>query len=529
MTLKLGDLQKGINLARQSKDKLLLKECGMILEGMKQLSDAAELYVQAECYEKAAAIYNQLKNWRKAGPLMDRITVPKLHLQYAKAKEAEKSYAEAEAAYEKAKDTDSVIRLNLRKLDNAAKAFALVRKTKSADGAAVVAEYCREHGDFQAAIEFLLMAKRPEEAFQMAVSHNQMDKYTKALGDDGDTEKYTRIALYYEERKDYGNAARFFNMCGNHNKALKLYLQCGEKHIYDAIGVVEATLGQPGSDILISTLQVFLIGEMDGKIKDPIYIFRLYMAIGDYAQAAETAVLIAAQDQNIGNYPVAHKILFETHQELMQHKIPIPSDLRRNLLLLHSYILVKKLVKKGDHAAAARMLIRVAKSISKFPTHVVPILTSTVIECQRANLKRSSYEYASMLMRAEYRKKVDERYKRKIEAIVRRPPTDEPEEAASACPYCDFLLPETLLDCPSCKNNIPFCATTGRHMVASDWCFCPHCKFPHLYSQLLEHVQSGEPCCMCNQKVELASIEQVRNAKELLLQGDREAKEELRV
>ncbi len=35
--------------------------------------------------------------------------------------------------------------------------------------------------------------------------------------------------------------------------------------------------------------------------------------------------------------------------------------------------------------------------------HVVPILTSTVIECHRAGLKKTSFEYASMLMRPEYR------------------------------------------------------------------------------------------------------------------------------
>ena len=93
------------------------------------MSDAAELYAKAEHYEKAAAIYNNLKNWRKAAPLMERITVPKLHLQYAKAKEAERSWKEAEVAYERAKDVDSVIRLNLNKLDNAAKAFALVSDT----------------------------------------------------------------------------------------------------------------------------------------------------------------------------------------------------------------------------------------------------------------------------------------------------------------------------------------------------------------------------------------------------------------
>ncbi len=39
---------------------------------------------------------------------------------------------------------------------------------------------------------------------------------------------------------------------------------------------------------------------------------------------------------------------------------------------------------QGDHEAGARMLVRVAKSISRFPAHVVPILTSTVIECQVA-------------------------------------------------------------------------------------------------------------------------------------------------
>ena len=68
---------------------------------------------------------------------------------------------------------------------------------------------------------------------------------------------------------------------------------------------------------------------------------------------------------------------------------------------------------------AARMLIRVANSISKFPTHVVPILTSTVVECQRAGLKNSAFGYAAMLMRPEYRQKIDAKYKKKIEQIVR--------------------------------------------------------------------------------------------------------------
>ena len=54
-----------------------------------------------------------------------------------------------------------------------------------------------------------------------------------------------------------------------------------------------------------------------------------------------------------------------------------------------------------------------------FLLDVVPILTSTVIECHRAGLKHSSFSFAAMLMRPEYRPNVDPKYKKKIEVIVR--------------------------------------------------------------------------------------------------------------
>ena len=46
----------------------------------------------------------------KVGELLAQVTSPKLHAQYAKAKEADGKYKEAAAAYEGAKDYDSVIR-----------------------------------------------------------------------------------------------------------------------------------------------------------------------------------------------------------------------------------------------------------------------------------------------------------------------------------------------------------------------------------------------------------------------------------
>lgn len=52
-------------------------------------------------------------------------------------------------------------------------------------------------------------------------------------------------------------------------------------------------------------------------------------------------------------------------------------------------------------------------------TDIVPILTSAVIECHRAGLKNSAFSFAAMLMRPEYRSKIDPKYKKKIETIVR--------------------------------------------------------------------------------------------------------------
>ena len=51
-------------------------------------------------------------------------------------------------------------------------------------------------------------------------------------------------------------------------------------------------------------------------------------------------------------------------------------------------------------------------------------------------MKNSAFTYAAMLMRPEYRKDIDEKYKKKIEAIVRKPQRSEEPEKSSRCPYC---------------------------------------------------------------------------------------------
>ena len=233
----------------------------------------------------------------------------------------------------------------------------------------------------------------------------------------------------------------------------------------------------------------FLMGETDGVPKDPNYIYRLYMALGNFIQASKTAVIIARQEQDLGNYKVAHGILYETIRQLEDQKAHVPQSLRASFVILHSYILVKILVKHEDHEGAARMLLRVAKNISRFPSHTVRILTSVVIECQRAGLKSSAYDYATMLvMNADYRQELDAKFKRKIEAIVRRPNKEELAEPLSPCPISKMLIPLTELECPTTKDALPMCIITGRHMEAENWCTCPNSRMPALYTEYVKYI-----------------------------------------
>lgn len=523
MAIRVGDIRRGVNYASKSSSRQLKKECATILESMKQYSESAMLFEKGQYWEKAAAVYIKTKNWAKVGELLAHVTSPKLHVQYAKAKEADGKYKDAAAAYEAAKDYDNFIRINLDHLQNPEEAVRIVKETRSVEGAKMVAKFFQKLGDFGSAIQFLVLSKCNDEAFQLAQAHNQMEQYADIIGDDAVADDYASIALYFENQKQHFLAGKFFLKATQYSKALKHFLKCSVGEDGESIELAIETVGQASDDILTHQLIDFLMGEADGIPKEAKYLFRLYMALKQYREAAQTAIIIAREDQNAGNYRNAHDVLFSMYRELTDHSIKIPTEMMQNLMILHSYILVKLHVKRGDHSKGARMLIRVANNISKFPAHVVPILTSTVIECHRSGLKNSSFSYAAMLMRPEYRQKIDLKYKKKIEQIVRKPDKTEEEEAQDPCPYCGNEVAQTKLDCPECKNTIPYCVITGRHMVKDNWSMCPNCSFPALYSELMSLLESGETVCpMCSQSIAASEVKQIKDPAEYLKTDDKE-------
>ena len=160
---------------------------------------------------------------------------------------------------------------------------------------------------------------------------------------------------------------RYFSLCGHYPRALKLFLQCGDREIEQAIDVV----GKANNDTLTHQLIDFLVGERDGIPKDPNYIYRLYMALKKYEDAAKTALIISRQEQEMGNYILARSVLVETIRQLEECDVNVSIAMRTQFIIIHSYELAKKLVKLKDHIHAAKLFLRVAQNISKFPLHVV--------------------------------------------------------------------------------------------------------------------------------------------------------------
>jgi WD repeat-containing protein 19 len=308
------------------------------------------------------------------------------------------------------------------------------------------------------------------------------------------------IASYFEFKGNFIDAGRYLLHAMRYPEALRMLLQGQTSDA--AIEMAIIAIGEAKNDNLTHELIDFLMGERDGIPKDAKYIFKLYMSLGQFREAARTAVIIAREEQAAGNYRAAHDLLFENYVQLQKTSASIPTELDRTLMLIHSYVLVKSLVRAEEHLLGARMLIRVSNNISKFPAHVVPILTSTVIECYRSGLKNEALEFAGILMRPENRQKLDDKFKRKIEQIIRRPEKSEiDEEPLSPCPCCSTPIPETLLDCPECKNRIPYCVVTGRHMVLDDWTECPSCSFPALFSQIKPLMEKIKTCPMCSEEI----------------------------
>lgn len=498
MVLRSGDVRRGKALVEELDSRQLWRDCAHILQQMGQHADSAYMYERGGQFDKACTMYIHLKSWAKVGELLTHVSSTKIAHAYAVAREKEGSFKEAAVAYEQAKDYDAAIRISLGHLNDPERAVRIVKESGSVAGAKAVAKFFMSLNDAGSAIQFLVMSGAPDDAFSLAQSHGQMAAYATVLGDSGAPQDYLNIAMHYEKAGNKLEAGRFNLKGGNHSVAMRHLLSCSSsdgEHIDLAIEVA----GAARMDSLTHQLINYLMGETDGAPKDAKYLFKLYMALKQYADAARTAVIIAHEDQAAGNYRNAHDTLLGMYRQLRSNDIRVPSTMSHNLMILHSYIMAKVHIKRNDHMNAARMLIRVADTISQFPAHLVNILTSTVIECWRSDLKNSAFQYAAMLMRPEYRSQIDPKYKSKLEKIVRKPEKTEVAEQMTPCPYsgCKMLIEQTSLTCSYCESIMPYDIVTGYHMTADDYSIVPCCDMPAAHAGIVSYIETEGCCPMC--------------------------------
>lgn len=471
---------QGVHIGRLQ----MFKEFANILEQAGHSIQAAEMHQVCGNTEQAATLFIKAKQFDRAYPLMGSVHIPRLHQLFARAMEMRGELQLALSSYQKANDCEALVRLYLGNNDvhNPHKAFALVRQTRSLEAAKLVRQYCIGKGDFDGQIEMLVILGKVHDALGIATVHKAVDTLVKCLSDtEADVQEYLSIAKYYEQHGQFFNAAKMYERCCKvaslkpnvvpiasktgsqyddvdagtatefieacNSSAVQFYLKDGtSKAIDSAIALV----GRTRSTILIAQVVDWLAAQTEASAsaaskEGAKYLFELHIALGDLPRAAHVACVVARQEQEMGNYKLAHEQIVQAMRELRnqldiskpeedENADPVAgkadssdnshilTELYRIITILHSYILVKTHVKVGDHTTAARLLIRVSKHISRFPAHIVPILTSTVIECQRAGFKWAAFEHASILMRdPDYRTHIAPAYKRKIEAIIRKP------------------------------------------------------------------------------------------------------------
>jgi len=131
-------VRRGLALLGEDAGPEILRECADILEAGRHFPEAAQLLERAKLFDRAADLHIRLKNWPRVSQLLERVTAPRIHAQFARAKEADGRYAEAVAAYKSAGDPEAAVRLLLEKLRRPEEAVRIVRETRSPEAAKAV-------------------------------------------------------------------------------------------------------------------------------------------------------------------------------------------------------------------------------------------------------------------------------------------------------------------------------------------------------------------------------------------------------
>jgi WD repeat-containing protein 19 len=209
-SIRTDNATKGFDIGQDLNDKDLVWDIANALEDVKSTAEAAELYEKAEDFEKAAVLYIAAKNFKKAETLIDKLHTPKVLASLAKMKETEGKFKDAENAFIRAKDWESVIKLNLTKLNDYKKAVKIFEEKSPTQACAnILAEYCETKGMRAETIKFMVLAGKHNDAFSKAQVYQEMEMYANSVEDLNEKEAL-KIAQYYEGVSKFREAGTYY-------------------------------------------------------------------------------------------------------------------------------------------------------------------------------------------------------------------------------------------------------------------------------------------------------------------------------
>jgi tetratricopeptide (TPR) repeat protein len=411
------------------------------------------------------------------------------------------------------------------------------------------------------AVRFLLLAGRKTEALKLSFEIDAVDIYCRHVQsfDEGEAQA---LAKFYIAKRQFDKAGKFFLSSGQYEKALlsfvkakdfdsaiDLVFRLHDDELFDLMVQVfagETVIaandkgfdGYPDSpDVRLASGDLFELirnnpqaASTRGKSRleelpepvDPIYLFKLYLRFGKVDHANTIALAIIDRELIDGSYKSAFHHSCTVRTMLIKAQAKAVGELRNKIIVLHSYMLVKKALKLDNHTLAALLLNRVCSFLHYLPKNDTDILTSAVIEATKSGFKGIAYNWALTLCKPQYRSQINPKFKEKIEKIALKPvsttdlKTDnftqagwlvtDPKALSGAlkCPCCNMVATDAFaLSCGSCFNNFVMCIATAKAILKgpkNSFVRCKSCCGVAYEAELRKLMSKESDCPVCEAK-----------------------------
>ncbi|CAL6061016.1 WD40_repeat protein [Hexamita inflata] len=506
------------------------------------LSKSANCYIKARLYDQAEKLIEYVTDKNTIADLA-RVFMrddPEKALRLFKKAGKSIEIVECLLVLGKVADAESAVREVKTQLEKQIaqkipgnEALILDLENECRQSALLLASHFRKANATKKSIYYYIQAEQYNDAFELSIQSKNEDLLIKYVTQKAPQDFLKKTAKYFaspdpesQEKKprNMNAAARFLELSGSIDNAIKLLLNFG-----DGAGDIDRAIDLlRGCKSMVDYVLKYLQGGSDGVKKNPVYIFKLYLALDRFGQAAQTAFVLADRENEQGRFGRAKGLLLNCMQKLKTaNQNRVPQKFRQQLILLHAIDTGRLFSKLELHYQAGLCLYRASKVASKFQDQACSILLSACVECWRAGdqLKRQAYECACVLLK-DYEEEIPDKYRKSIDMVVRKyKKQTDIQQLMIKCCQCGAELIQGKLECDECQAILPLDSANGGQMSLADFCECPYCSWQcsrlGLYEVYgAEAIKKFETkCMMCNQVFDLNQVMLVDQGNYQLITG----------